>query len=89
MNIKEIEKLLMGATIQRYNWRKDEWEFFEVTEVAKTKQMQFVQLRGNGVSVTINLAMVLQLKNLGQCIQYAYMEDSWYAITLKDKEGEE
>lgn len=89
MKIKEIENLLIGATIQRYNWRKDEWEFFEVTEVAKTKQMQFVQLRGDGVSVIINLAMVLQLKNQGQCMQYAYMEDCWYAITVKDKEGEE
>lgn len=89
MNIKEIDKLLMGATIKRYNWRKDEWEFFEVKEVAKTKYMQFVQLRGDGFSVTINLAMVLQLKNNGQCMQYAYMEDSWYAITVKDKEEEE
>lgn len=89
MNIKEIEKLLMSATIQRYNWRKDEWEFFEVTEVAKTKHMQFVQLRGDGVSVTINLAMVLQLKEMGQCMQYSYLEDSWYAITVKDKEEEQ
>lgn len=89
MNIKEIEKLLMGATIHRYNWRKDEWEFLEVTEVAKTKHMQFVQLRGDGFSVTINLAMVLQLKNMGQCMQYSYMEDNWYEITVKDKEEEE
>lgn len=89
MNIKEIENLLIGATIHRYNWRKDESEFFEVTEVAKTKQMQFVQLRGNGFSVNINLAMVVQLKNMGQCMQYAYMEDSWYAITVKNKEEKE
>lgn len=88
MDIKKIEKLLMGATIHRYNWRKDKSECFEVTEVTKTKHVQFVELRGDGFSLTINLAIVLQLKNMGQAMQYAYMEDSWYAITIKDKEEE-
>ena len=88
MNIKEIEKLLMGAKIQRYDWRKDEWEFFEVKEVSSHNEM-FITLGLGEFKLILNMRLVEQLRGKGQVVQYGYMEDSWYAITLKDKEGEE
>lgn len=88
MNIKEIEKLLMGAKIQRYDWRKDEWEFFEVKEVCSHNEM-FITLGLGEFKLILNMRLVEQLKNMGQCMQYAYMEDSWYAITVKNKEEKE
>ena len=88
MNIKEIEKLLMGATIQRYDWRKDEWEFFEVKEVCSHNEM-FITLGLGEFKLILNMRLVEQLRYKGQVVQYGYMEDSWYAITVKEKEEEE
>lgn len=88
MNIKEIEKLLMGATIQRYDWRKDEWEFLEVKEVCSHNEM-FITLGLGEFKLILNMRLVEQLRHKGQVVQYGYMEDSWYAISVKDKEEEQ
>lgn len=88
MGIKEIEKLLIGAKIRRYDWRKDEWKFLEVKEVCSHNEM-FITLGLGEFKLILNMRLVEQLRGKGQVVQYGYMEDSWYAITLKDKEGEE